>query len=174
MQNTQLIFRKANLADVDLLASFGAHAFREAFGAQNDPEDMDAYLAEHFSPARIQEEIEDPQSIFLLAYLDTRLAGYARLYAGEPPAAVEGFRPIELVRIYVDQEFIGQGFGSALMQVCLDTARSNGYQTIWLGVWEHNPRALHFYFRWGFRKVGTQQFILGRDVQQDYILEYKL
>ncbi|MFN2198107.1 MAG: GNAT family N-acetyltransferase [Anaerolineales bacterium] len=174
MQDKHLVFRRATLADTNLLAVFGAHAFKEAFGAQNKPDDMAAYLAEHFSPTQIQNEIEDPRSIFLLAYLDSRLAGYARLFASEPPAAVQGDRPIELVRIYVDPEFIGRGYGSALMQTCLDTARSEGFRTIWLGVWQHNQRALDFYFRWGFRTAGVKPFVLGDDVQQDLILEFSL
>lgn len=174
MPDDHLVFRRATLADTNLLAVFGAYAFKEAFGAQNRPEDMAAYLAEHFSPAHIQGEIEDPRSTFLLAYLGTRLAGYARLYAGETPGAVQGDRPIELVRIYVDPEFIGRGYGSALMQACLNTARSEGFRTIWLGVWQQNQRALDFYFRWGFHISGTQPFILGDDVQQDFILEFSL
>lgn len=174
MRVPDLDFRFATLSDVELLAAFGAAAFRDAFGAQNDPKDIEIYVAEHFTPSRIRSEIEDPLSTFLLATVETRLVGYARLYAGEAPPAVKGPQPIELVRIYIDREFIRQGYGSALMQACLNLARSKSFRTIWLGVWEHNSRALHFYYRWGFRIVGTQQFILGNDIQQDFILERTL
>jgi ribosomal protein S18 acetylase RimI-like enzyme len=39
-----------------------------------------------------------------------------------------------------------------------------------LGVWEHNPRALAFYKRWGFEIVGRQAFLLGQDLQQDFVM----
>jgi len=52
----------------------------------------------------------------------------------------------------------------------LDEAKSTGSRSIWLGVWEHNPRALAFYKRWGFEIVGRQAFLLGQDLQQDFVM----
>ena len=49
-----------------------------------------------------------------------------------------------------------------------------GYETIWLGVWERNERAIRFYEKWGFREAGTHDFILGNDVQNDLIMEYSV
>ena len=37
---------------------------------------------------------------------------------------------------------------------------------IWLGVWEKNLRAIRLYEKWGFKKVGTKEFILGSDLQK--------
>jgi GNAT superfamily N-acetyltransferase len=55
-----------------------------------------------------------------------------------------GPKPVELQRIYVDPTQIGGGVGATLMESSLEKARSLGYQTIWLGVWEHNHRALKY------------------------------
>jgi ribosomal protein S18 acetylase RimI-like enzyme len=41
---------------------------------------------------------------------------------------------------------------------------------VWLGVWENNPRALAFYQKFGFNKVGHHVFQLGNDPQHDWIL----
>jgi ribosomal protein S18 acetylase RimI-like enzyme len=57
------------------------------------------------------------------------------------------------------------------MRACLEEARKMGHATIWLGVWEKNERAIRFYDKWGFRKIGEKQFVLGRDVQTDFIME---
>jgi hypothetical protein len=37
-------------------------------------------------------------------------------------------------------------------------------------VWNNNGQAIHFYERWGFRKVGVYDFVVGRDIQKDFVL----
>ena len=76
-----------------------------------------------------------------------------------------------LVRLYVLREWLGRGVGEALMRACLNEARSAGYETIWLGVWERNVRAQAFYRKWNFRDVGEQVFLLGSDEQRDIVME---
>ena len=92
------------------------------------------------------------------------------LREGKAPVAVTGTEPVELVRIYVENDIIGAGYGAALMNACLEEAKKNGHRTIWLGVWEKNLRAIRFYRRWGFTKVGTKEFLLGSDLQNDHIM----
>ncbi len=87
------------------------------------------------------------------------------------PECVSGVRPVELVRFYLLQEWIGKGFGARLMQACVDEGQRRGADVIWLGVWEHNARAIAFYQKWGFAIVGTHNFQLGTELQQDYIMQ---
>lgn len=171
---TNLTFRQAGENDAQLLAEMGERTFRNAFGDLNQPEDMDDYVAKSFSFAQIDSELQDPRSIFLLAYEDGNPVGYARLLAGEAPAAVRGERPVELVRIYVESALTGRGYGKLLLHECQRTAKEAGHETIWLGVWEKNVGAIRFYERWGFRKVGEQVFVLGTDVQTDWVMEREL
>jgi ribosomal protein S18 acetylase RimI-like enzyme len=107
----------------------------------------------------------------MIAEVSGSAAGYAKLRAGEPATGIEGAKPIELVRLYVLREWLGQGVGEVLMRACLDEARSAGYETIWLGVWERNARAQAFYRKWGFRAVGEHVFQLGSDAQRDIVME---
>ncbi|MEM0981513.1 MAG: GNAT family N-acetyltransferase, partial [Cyanobacteria bacterium P01_H01_bin.58] len=115
-----------------------------------------------------------PNSLFLLAYKasepDKNPVGYARLISHSTEPSVTGPKPIELVRLYVDQSAVGQGYGAQLMQACLEQAADDGFETIWLGVWEKNYRAQAFYKRWGFQQVGVHDFVMGKDVQTDLIL----
>lgn len=169
-----LTVRRASADDAGVLAELGARTFSDAFAADNRPEDMAAYLASAFSPEQVKSELLDPLSTFLLAYTDGAPAGYAKLYAGRAHASVAGANPIELARIYVSQNFLGRGVGPSLMRACLDEARGKGHQTIWLGVWERNARAIAFYRKWDFREVGTQIFQLGSDRQTDVVMERDL
>jgi len=38
-------------------------------------------------------------------------------------------------------------------------------------VWERNARAIAFYERWGFARVGSHPFKLGADEQTDLVME---
>ena len=173
-QNPEPTIRRAGPEDAGLLAELGARTFSETFAADNSPEDMAAYLAASFGPARQAAELADPASAFLIAEVGGRAAGYAQLHAGEPAEGVEGSKPVELVRLYVSREWLGRGVGEALMRACVDEARASGYGTIWLGVWERNGRAQAFYRKWDFRAVGEHVFRLGSDPQRDILMERAL
>jgi len=166
--------RVADTRDVCLLAELGAATFRAAFEKDNTPEDMAAYLAEHFTEAKLRQEIADPLATFLIAERSGQPLGYAKLRAGAPDTCMIGPKPMELVRLYVLPESIGQGVGARLMQACLATATGLGFETLWLGVWEHNHRARDFYRKWGFEAVGSHLFQLGSDIQTDLILQRAL
>jgi len=173
-QKVQVTIRRGNSDDANLLAELGARTFQETFAADNTSEDMAAYLALHFSVAQQTAELAHPASTFLIAEIDGQPAGYAKLHAGEPPKDIEGAKPIELVRLYVSQEWLGRGVGEALMRACLDEAHTAGAETLWLGVWERNARAQAFYRKWEFRAVGEHMFQLGTDMQRDILMERAL
>ena len=173
-QKIRVSIRRAKSNDAKLLAELGARTFEETFAADNTSEDMDAYLATHFSVAQQTAELAYPASTFLIAEVDGVAAGYAKLHAGDPPKEIEGPKPIELVRLYVSREWLGRGAGEALMRACLEEARSAGHETIWLGVWERNARAQAFYKKWDFRAVGEHMFLLGSDAQRDILMERAL
>ncbi|HVK04192.1 MAG TPA: GNAT family N-acetyltransferase [Armatimonadaceae bacterium] len=175
MENQDVVtVRNATHEDISLLAELSASTFRATFAQDNTPEDMEAYLAENFSEARLRQEVSDPLATFLIAEVSGKPLGYAKLHSGAPDASVTGTKPIELVRLYVLPESIGHGVGARLMQECIDTATSRGFETLWLGVWEHNPRAIRFYQKWGFAAVGSHVFRLGNDAQTDLIMQKSL
>ncbi len=171
--------RRAEPADAPVLSTFAADSFRETFGADNTEADMAIYLTEAFSPAIQAAEIVDTASIILLAEAPeseggAELAGYAHLVRGKPPACVTGPGLIELKRLYVGKSWHGRGVAASLMHAALQSAAAASAQTVWLGVWERNPRAVAFYAKHGFLKVGEHAFPLGEDIQTDWILARSL
>lgn len=166
--------RRATAGDATLLSEMGARTFYESFAAQNNPEDMAAYLASAFTQEKLAGEVADERAIFLIAEVNGEAAGYAKVRASEPEPCVIGANPMELCRIYCETSWQGRGVGAALMQAARDAARSQGAQVLWLGVWEYNPRAIAFYERWGFRTVGSHVFVVGSDPQTDLIMQVDL
>jgi ribosomal protein S18 acetylase RimI-like enzyme len=167
--------RTATSADAARLSRLAATTFRDTFEAENTLEDMERYLAEAFTPEQQAAEIADSDSTILVAEHDlssnnVELVGYAHLASESTPEAVLGPAPLELKRLYVARAWHGRGVGQALMNAVLNAARARGAKTLWLGVWERNPRAVAFYEKYGFTRVGEHSFILGSDVQTDWVL----
>jgi diamine N-acetyltransferase len=171
MDRTNVTIRYATAADNVLLAELGAQTFHNAFAGANKPENMAAYLASAFHPDKQAAELADPTTVFLIAEAAGTAVGYAQLQASEPRPEVTGTHPLELVRIYVRQNWIGQGIGAALTAACLQESQHREYDTLWLGVWEHNPRAIAFYRQWGFVEVGAHVFQLGDEAQTDLLMQ---
>ncbi len=169
--------RQAEDLDAAALREFAQRTFYDTFAASCDRDDMAAYMQDAFSLERVRSEIAAPSNIFLLLKLTETdaetgaLRGYAKLQTGEAETGVSGVNPIELGRLYIDKSAIGQGYGSVLMQAALDWATDLHCDTLWLGVWEYNHRAIAFYKRWGFEQVGDHAFMLGQDRQTDWIMQ---
>jgi diamine N-acetyltransferase len=162
LQRTTTI-RHATPADAATLAELGARTFRDAFAAGNTPEDLELYLKKTYGEAQQRRELEDPGQIALVAEEEGALIAFAQLRR-------EGER-LEIARFYVDRAHHGGGVARALMQRVIDTARELGISTVWLGVWEHNPRAIRFYEKCGFVDVGSHPFLVGKDLQTDRLME---
>ena len=114
-------------------------------------------------------EVGSPSNIFIIAEDEGTTAGYARLRETSAPG-LDDLPSIEIARIYAVQEMVGKGVGTALMKKCMDIAYELGKRIIWLGVWEKNERAINFYIKWGFEKFGMHDFVLGDDVQRDWLM----
>jgi ribosomal protein S18 acetylase RimI-like enzyme len=167
--------RRATVGDAKLLAELAARLFEDTFGPDNDPEDMRDYLAGAFSEERQRAELADDSRLVWIA-LDSlgRAIGYVAMRRDTRTNGVVAERPAEVQRIYADRTWHGRGLGRALMTACVEQARAWGCDVLWLAVWERNPRAIAFYEKTGFRKVGRQTFLLGRDVQHDDVMALSL
>lgn len=162
--------RPACANDAAMLAELGARTFRETFLEHNDPADIAAFVASTYAPAKQAAELADACVTLLVAEIDGVAVGFAKLRAGAAPPCVVGEAPIELCRLYVTKDQLGRGVGEALMARSVDEAKRAGHASMWLGVWEKNPRAQRFYRRWGFALVGQHVFQVGSDSQTDLLM----
>ena len=167
-------FRLATSADATLLSTLAARLFHETFAPSMDPDDMRNYLAGAFSPAIQGAQLADPNRAVWLAFDGDTAVGYTMLIRGSRQPSVAAERPIEAQRIYADQRWHGRGLGALLLDKCYAQGRAWSCDVLWLAVWEHNARAIAFYAKHGFERVGTKTFQLGSSVQHDHVLAKRL
>src|SRR5436189_1477767 len=99
---TPIQIRPATLDDAKLLTDLSYTTFWDAFAhhPKNAPDDLAHYMRQAFSIEQITAELAEPNAIFLIAEIDGKPAGYAKLVIGSIEPGIIATRPIELSRLY--------------------------------------------------------------------------
>src|SRR5438552_8648539 len=109
--------RQATRNDAKLLTDLSYTTFWDAFAhhPKNAPDDLAHYMRQAFNIDQLAVELADTNSIFLIAEIEGKPAGYAKLIVDHIEPGVTADRPVELNRLYSHQEYIGKGVGQNLM-----------------------------------------------------------
>lgn len=156
-----------------MLASLGARLFREAYGDTHTEPDLTPYLAQTFDPARLADELAQPEVLVYFAEDQAGVPigyGYVRASGPERPAGVPGLRPWEVLRFYVDGSWHGRGVAASLFAACAGAAEQRGADALWLAVWQEAKRPQAFYRRMGLEIVGTTVFRFGQRQVADFVM----
>ena len=172
--------RSARSDEAAALAELAAATFALACPPHTSADAIAAFLRDVLAPANFEAFLADPDRLLLVAETGAgTLVGYTMLVFGEPSdadaAGAIRIRPTaELSKCYVRAEAHGSGTAAALMAATLDAARDRGAAGSWLGVNQENVRALRFYGKHGFERVGIKRFLVGERYEDDYVLERPL
>lgn len=173
-------FRRAEPADADAISALAIATFALGCPPDTDPQDIAEHVAHELTPERFRMYIADPAATVLVAEVPAEdhdaLAGYAIFISGEahpliPASAhseVEGGPCVEVRKFYVDPRFHGAGIAAELMRRELELHADAA--AIWLSVNDSNRRAQMFYAKFGFAVIGTQQYRVGDDLQDDLVM----
>lgn len=171
INTTDIVIRLATEADAELIADMSRQTFYDTFAEYNTKEDMYKFMNEQFTKEKLIDEVKQPWHVFFLALMGNEPVGYVKLRDGLVPSDLINQSCIEIARIYSVKKTIGKGVGKKLMQTCHDIAKQKGKKVLWLGVWKENQRAIDFYTNWGFEIFSAQKFVLGDDVQTDWLMK---
>lgn len=169
-----LRLRKCGLNDIRKLQEIAKTTFIEAFEKHNNPEDFESYVALAFAEQKIRKELLGPDSHFYFVYRDNLLVGYFKLNYARAQNEFKNRNSIELERIYVLQKFQGGKIGTWILHEVLKISASEQKEFVWLGVWQKNTKAVAFYEKHGFEKVGTHPYFIGNDKQTDWLMRYSI
>lgn len=167
-------FRECSEPDLDALVSISKETFVAAFEKDNDPVDFQAYVQKAFSPEKMASELSNQDTYFYFAEDDGALAGYFKLNVGQAQTDVHDTDSMEIERIYVLEGHQGKRIGASMLQEIIRLGRRMDKRYIWLGVWEHNLKAIRFYQRHHFQKFGEHPYYIGNDEQTDWLLRLDL
>lgn len=170
-----IIVRRADYSDAAELSALASVTFALACPPGSSPEAIDHFIEHHLTERHFDEYLVDPDRVTLIAEDVETPVGYTMLIFGEPSdadaAVVVTLRPtVELNKVYVLESAHGGAVAGPLLEETLAVARGSHAKSIWLGVNEHNARAIRFYEKNGFEKLGTKSFSLGSTIESDYVM----
>ena len=148
-----ITIKACTIEDVDALRAISIETFTETFEAENDPAHLAAYLERAYNVPQLEQELLNPDSQFFFAMIDEEVAGYLKVNANNAQTEAMGEDAFELERIYVRRAYQGSGVGKALYDQAIACANELDKREIWLGVWEHNQKALAFYRKHGLSLI---------------------
>jgi RimJ/RimL family protein N-acetyltransferase len=96
--------------------------------------------------ARWREGFDRDDVASFVADADGRIVGSAGISGG---GAVPPY-----LGMFVDEEWRGRGIGGALLEACIEWARSSGAHKVQLEVWPDNVAAISLYEKYGFVREG--------------------
>ena len=166
--------RKSTVSDLETIQNISSQTFKETFAAVNTPENISNYVKESFNSEQLKTELNNANSQFYVAYSNAEAVGYLKINFGDAQTESINENALEVQRIYVLQNFHGKNIGQLLLDEVKKIAKSSGVDSVWLGVWEENHRALRFYTKNGFVVFDKHVFMMGNDEQTDLLMQFRL
>ena len=172
-----MLIRRCSAADLEKLIRIGRETYHAAFHEMNTPEIMTAYLDKAFSREKIGSELADSGSRFYFCCKDSDAgepAAYFKINFPLSQTDLNDKETLELERIYVRPGFQGAGLGRMIIENVEAIALDYGLSAVWLGVWKKNISAVAFYRKMGYAVTGEHSFLMGDELQSDFIMTKRL
>lgn len=154
------MIQKANLADVQAIASIHVTAWREAYAGIVPQPYLDALSIPRQVASWIQ-QVQSPEMRVIVHWHEGEITGFAaggRCRDADAGAGVEApSEDSEIYAIYSLQKFWRRGFGRRLIQGMEDQLA--GAPRIRLWVLEKNVRAIQFYQNAGYARDGAAKLL---------------
>lgn len=167
--------KRAGTDNLDELLRIARSTFVAAFRHLNDPAVFDDYLDRQMSREALRKQLENPGSRFFIFTIDDGMAiGYTKLNTGQAQTEDLDDRHLEIERIYLAPEHQGKGLGREMMTHAVSLAKQEGFEILWLGVWQQKLDSIAFYKRMGFEKFGEHEFMMGDEPQMDDLMLLRL
>lgn len=148
------LIRKAKLSDCKQLSEFAKQTFRETYTDMYSIEQMIKLENNILSETQFFENIS--LNSIIIAFDDQNdIIGYCQCiqHLNCNYNFIPNGHTVEISKFYIDSKFFGKGLAQELMDECLRLANK---KPVWVSVSTFNPRAIKFYSKYGFVKVGER------------------
>lgn len=150
--------RSAVPEDALCLSVLAMQVFLDTYATQGIRPAIAREVLSGYSQAVFLQAMGHPQARLLCAERAGHLVGFAHVTLGATHALAPAGAQAELLRLYVQEPFTGQGVGWLLLAQAEQVASRTGAGVMWLTPWVHNHRALQFYRRCGYQDHGATDF----------------
>jgi diamine N-acetyltransferase len=161
--------RPGRREDAEILSALAIQVWLHTYAREGVSSVLANYVLSEFPVARFHSLLSEPSSSVFVAEHDQNLLGYsvARASAACPVPSAAG---AELATLYVQEPFLGKGVGALLLKSAELWAMARRSAPIWLKTNSQNSRAIAFYAKHGYSKIGITYFELGGQKYENVVL----
>lgn len=157
--SSHLEIRKATIADAQFLALLGRITYFESHKIYfEDQNDIKTYCNEEYSVAKIKQNLADENTIYWIALADDLPVGFSLLQLNKSTPLLSAPKVCKLQKIYVLSNFTSMNIGRQLHNTMIEEAKTRKFEKLWLTAYHKNTRAINFYTKNGFQKIGEDIF----------------
>jgi len=161
--------RAAAPDDAPCLAVLATQVWLHTYATEGVDPDIARYVLSELTVEKYAALIGNSDTRVFVAEFHASFVGFAVVNtAAQCPAASTS--PAELQTLYVQEHFTGQGIGKLLLGAAEAEARATCGCALWLTVNARNARAIAFYAGRGYRKIGTDYFVMGNARHENHVL----
>jgi ribosomal protein S18 acetylase RimI-like enzyme len=166
------MIRAAEVTDANNLAALSIQVWLHTYAKHGLRKALSDYVLAEFTPQRLAASLADESQVFLVYVENAHLVGYLRLDLNSL-SPVNPEARVEIVRLYVQEHFLGRGIGRSLLEHTYAHCRKHGIPDVWLAVNHENLRAIRFYEQHCFERAGSTLFHLDNEQHENFIF-YKM
>lgn len=164
-----MLIRLAQAEDAENLSALAMQIWLHTYADQGISSTISGYVLTELSPSRFTSLLSDPSSVVHVAEVEKHLVGYATVcLATSCPESTQA--KAELATLHVQEPFVGKGVGTLLLKQSEYWAKGRTDKNIWLTVNSKNSRAISFYAKHGYVKLGITYFQLGDEKHENFVL----
>jgi|JI6StandDraft_1071083.scaffolds.fasta_scaffold42680_4 ribosomal protein S18 acetylase RimI-like enzyme len=163
------LIREGAPADAEKLTALAIQVWLHTYATDGISSTISRYVLSEFTPERFAALLASTSVVVLVAEVNAGLVGCAVVRAGESCPEATG-STVELATLYVQEHFAGIGVGSALLARAETLAAQRAGKPLWLTVNVKNSRAIAFYTKHGYSKIGVTYFRLGGESHENHVL----
>lgn len=170
-----LEIKKATVDDAQVIALLGRVTYIQSHEVYfEEKADLLEYCNNEYSVSKIEKNLSDIDKVFLLATVNHLPVGFAILQLNTITDLIPSENVCMLQKIYVLADFISMKIGTQLHNAVLLEARKGRFEAIWLTVYYKNTKAISFYIKNGFKKLGSYNFKVGQVNYKNDLLSLQL
>lgn len=152
-------FRIARSSDAPKLAAISLEVWLGTYIRRGVNAHFAEYALNEFTSDKLRTLLEDRNEHFIVSENEDGLDGFIRVSHGKA-APVAHCSSMEISTLYVQPHHHGRGLGRLLLEQGLNYVRNTESPSVWLTTNSENARAIAFYLKHGFEKVGTTHFLI--------------
>ena len=153
-----IVIKKAVAKDYKIIAAIGNVSVEQAHRGSCSAEELHEYISNHYNDAALIEELANAANDYHILYYNEQPVGFSKIELNAPHLNIEKHEVAKLDRIYILSDYFNLKLGAELMKFNIGFAKQHHQSGIWLFTWVGNERAINFYLKAGFKKIGSHYF----------------